>query len=107
MNTPSKQRKKRLWIAVAQLKPKAGNDMLGGAAGAFVPVLVLAESAREVISRIKAKATAYDFTLCGVQDIAPLTRSCRQRISPGLLKLASKLTLDDPVAFGTFHSYEE
>ena len=108
MNIPSDNiEERRLWTALAHVKPNPGNHMLEGAQGAFVAVIVLASHARDVFPQIKKKVDSYAFMLGRVEDIEPITPSSKHAVSPELLKLGEELTPQNPVAFGNFHSYEE
>ena len=107
MSTLSRLTKKRLWTAVAHVKPNPGNDMLHGAPGAFVPVIVLAANARNVLNMVKNKLDTCEFKLERIEDIGQLSSRSLNTVAPELLSLADGLTPQDPVAFGSFHSYEQ
>jgi hypothetical protein len=107
MNIPNnKTETRQLWTAVAHVKPNPGNDMLHGAPGAFVAVIVLAKNARDVFLKVKSKVNSYEFMLGRIEDIEPITQSSQHEVLPELLKLGDSLTPENPVAFGSFHSYK-
>lgn len=97
---------KNTWVAVAHVKAKEGNDLLGKAAGAFVPVVALAGNETEVVSQMTSKIESYDLDVVKIEDLEPLaTALARGTLSSDLVGLAHALTADAPVAFGSFHSY--
>jgi hypothetical protein len=97
----------RLWIAIAHVKPNPGNEVLRGALGAFVPVVVLASNAEDVFSKVKRKVNSYEFMLGRIENVEPVTELSQKPMSPELLKLGESLTPENPVALGTFQSYKE
>ena len=107
MNIQNNKRKEQLWSAIAHLRPNPGNDMLQGAPGAFVAVIVLAVNAHEVFVKVKNKATSYEFMLGRIEEIEPLSAESSKTVSHELLKLGESITPENPVGFGSFHAYKQ
>jgi len=98
---------KRIWIGLAHVKPKPGNALLDGAAGAFVPVVALADNESEFASSVATFLNAYKFDVIAVEDIELLdSRRQHSTVENEVVELAESLTLDDPIALSEFEGYE-
>ncbi len=105
INDPTDGRK-QIWTAIFQVRGKAGNEILRGALGAFVPALALAADAQEATTLISSKLESYGLEPLDFEDVELLTsRLERAGVPKELLNIASEITPDKPVAFGRFHKY--
>lgn len=97
-----------VWIGLAHVKPKLGNDLLDGARGAFVPVLALASNVNEFTSRAMSLLRKYDFHVVEIEDIEPLKiRLAHSAIDNAIVNLASNISEDNYVVFSSFETYDE
>lgn len=94
------------WIGLAQVKPRPGNEMLGIATGAFVPVLALARTQDDFVNKVVAKLESYDFDVVEIDDIELCKARFKQPdISNEIIALETLLSEDNPVTLHTFQSY--
>ena len=96
------------WIGIAHVKPRPGNQMLGHACGAMVPILALACSQDDFTRKAAKKLDSYDFDVVEIKDIGQFGsrfRGCG--VSRAMEALADSLSEDNPVALHTFQSYTE
>lgn len=98
---------KRTWIGLAHVKPRQGNDLLDGAAGAFVPVVALADNETVFASSAATLLNAYKFDVITIEDIEMLDRRRQHNVvENAVVELAKNLTLEDPIALSEFEVYE-
>jgi len=60
-----------------------------------------------MISRVVGKLETFDLVVTKVEDIGPITQTQAITLSKELLRTADKLTHEDPVSIGDFHSYPD
>jgi hypothetical protein len=97
-----------VWIGLAHVRPRQGNDLLEGELGAFVPSVGLAENEQEFASAVAWLLNKLEFDVVEVEDIETLTkRESSFSVDSQLLELASKLTPEYPVQIGKFHCYDK
>ncbi len=95
-----------VWIGLARVVPQAGNKTLGRACGAVVPVLVLACSQSAFVTNAVNMLGACAFDVAEFEDIETLAQRLeRYVVSDDINALATSLSNDNPVAFGTFQAY--
>jgi hypothetical protein len=94
------------WVAVAEVTPKSGNDLLEGADGAYVGIAAFAES-QELL---RALATSFfdtlGFMLIGVEDIKLIQSS--EDLAGVDVDLRNQLEELDPkqmIVCGSFHAF--
>ena len=110
MNIPNRetQQPKQKWIGLVNVRPKAGNDGLGNALGAFVASIALAEGPADFGRKVTEVLTQYGFDIVRIEDIEPFEdRVQKHSVTPNILKLAADVTHENPVALADFHSYKE
>jgi hypothetical protein len=96
----------RVWIGLAHVIPRRGNDMLGTAAGAFVPVLAIARDEASFSEQAITTLHVYEFEVAEIEDIELFeARAAKHEMPPDLQALASTLSQERPVLLHTFHSY--
>lgn len=94
------------WVGTAEVAPRPGNELLGGASGAYVPVVGIAGSRLAFEAGIRLAMGALDFELIDVEDV-------RQLLVPAEVghpdeALAQRLHLlgpDNPIELGSFHAF--
>ena len=106
-NTPSSG-KTEVWIGLAHVKPREGNDALEGAIGAFVPVLALAAGVEEFVSRATTFLSGLRFDVIEMDDIQLFNERLRaKKVQKAVRKLAKRLTAAEPVVMDTFQAYDK
>jgi hypothetical protein len=107
MNTQNKKKMRQCWIGLAHVKPRAGNNLLNGAIGAFVPILAIAKGINDFISIATNWMESYDFDVIEIQDIEMFRdRICKSDVDDELKQLSENLTEQDPVAIDAFQAYD-
>ncbi len=92
---------------MAHVIPQVGNDLLDGAAGAFVPIVGLASDEHEFASDIATLLVTYGFDVSAVEDIELLERRrAHSAVEEDIVILAASLTAENPLAMGDFEAYE-
>ena len=96
-----------VWIGLAHVKPRPGNDLLDGAIGAFVPSLALAENEEDYASKVTALLSEYGFHVLDLDDIERFEeRLKRFPVHEDIVALVSSLSPEEPVALSDFDAYE-
>jgi hypothetical protein len=97
-----------VWVGLAHVKPRPGNDLLGCAVGAFVPSVGLAENEQEFVSVLVRFLEGYGFDVVEIKDIETLEmRKLHFRVDLQVCELASALTSENPIGLGSFHTYND
>jgi len=105
MNTQN-EIKKEIWIGLAHVKPKQGNDALQGAKGAFAPILSMATDVNSFISTATSFLNAHGFEVIEMEDVQIFEERCRDAdVDEELMTLAQNLSETDPVQIDIFQSY--
>jgi hypothetical protein len=103
MNTANKG---EIWIGLVSVIPRAGNDALLGASGAFTNALALAGGQPDFRSLVCAHLQVLGFDAEEFEDEEPLKiRLEKYVVSPELIKLADEISESEPVRFGSFHAF--
>lgn len=96
------------WIGLYEVKPFSGNDILFGAAGAYVNVVSFGQDAHDFEIRARAALTEYGFEVVSVADVGTIEeREQRGDLCQEIEQLACSLTEENPVLFDEFQAYEE
>ena len=96
-----------IWIGTAHVTPRPGNDLLEGAAGAFVPIVALAEDMTEFVSMITTLLDSYEFEVVEVEDIQRFEeRLSTSSVEDDIRELADGLTPSEPIGMDTFQAYD-
>ena len=96
------------WIGLAHIRPRPGNDLLGPAIGAFVPVVALAEDENDFASKAAELLSSLEFDVPEIQDIEPFQkRILHYAVDRAIRRQAESLSETDPIAYGTFNTYNE
>jgi hypothetical protein len=81
--------------------------VLGDVKGAFVNAVGLASSPEEFKNRIEFSLIELGLRLIEIEDVELFEiRTATTDPEPLLFDSISELTIDEPVKFGTFHSYK-
>lgn len=95
------------WIGLAHVKPRIGNDLLEGAAGAFVPVVAIAEDFDRFLSVVYNYLHKYQFEIIGVEDVELFReREEHDTVDEDIRDLVNRLTHEAPIALSMFEAYE-
>jgi hypothetical protein len=95
------------WIGLAHVTPREGNDMLQGAAGAFVPVLAWVRHKDEFSIKAISYLSMYEFDVLEIEDIEPcISRFLKYEVSDEIKTLANSLSDDNPILLLTFEVYK-
>lgn len=98
----------QLWIGLAQVEPWVGNDLLGNAAGAFVPVIGDAGDETDFLALVERELGALQFDVLALEDVELLSTRVRKHKMPADLSEAiAALSPENPLALGTFEAYLE
>lgn len=98
--------KMQKWIGLARVRPRPGNDALGGALGAFVASIALAESAGDYASKMTVLLNELAFEVLEIEDVELLDDRMRAHsLSPDILKLAKQVDEETPLVLADFHSF--
>ncbi len=96
-----------VWIRRFDVKPRPSNECLDTAIGAFVNVLALALDAECFLRLVAEALEEHEFHVVHYEDIATMAEWTQfNRVHPELERLARELSVDCPVQFGEFQSYE-
>jgi hypothetical protein len=97
-----------MWVGLADVVPNAGNESLGSARGAYVKVLVPADSEQSFREAATKALQAYDFWIKSIEDIFEVNQYLEQHApSEELAALVDEAQADGGVHFGAFHSYKD
>jgi hypothetical protein len=96
-----------VWIGLAHLKPRLGEDFFEGAVGAFVIVVAIAEDFDDFVSTAMTYLQQQHFEVVEIEDIE-LFREREQHYSVDqeIRELVYGLKSESPVALDTFQVYE-
>jgi hypothetical protein len=96
------------WVGVAEVIPNAGNDLLNGAAGAYVGVIGIANSESEFLANAKTAFAAMDFDLLDLEGVESI-HSLEQwtRADESLREKIPTLSIENPFECGIFHCYSD
>lgn len=104
----STKNKFNYWAGVADVIPKENNDMLGGAAGAYVGVVGIADSKAEFASNVRAAFLAMGFDLLDLDEVEEIdSRELWSNADPSMREKLSALSATNPLECGVFHSYSD
>ncbi len=96
-----------VWIGLAHVKPREGNDLLDYAFGAFVSAVGLAENENDFASAVVNLLDKQEFDVVEIEDIETLRkRQLHYSIDSKISELAANLSPERPIELGTFHAYE-
>ena len=96
------------WSALAEVIPRPGNDLLNGAEGAYVAIVGIADSGRDLLRKATLAFSAMDFDLINLEDIEQVhSVEQLQHADPVLTERFTALRSDNPIEVGTFHSFRD
>ena len=99
--------KKQVWIGLAHVKPRRGNNLLKDAAGAYVNILAMANNKQEYIKIIKYAIEEHNFKMIDVKNIEPyLIRKKKFKLKREIVQLANKVKKSGITHFATFFVYD-
>ncbi|TQV67011.1 hypothetical protein FKG94_26445 [Exilibacterium tricleocarpae] len=99
---------KEIWLGLAEVTPKQGNDILKGAEGAYVNVIALAISEEEYTSIVKSELLKYGFNTLAIGNIELLSdRRKTSVVDDELLDLASLINEENIAQFDEFQAFSE
>jgi len=94
------------WIGLATIKPQEGNDLLGECSEAFVPVIGDAKNKDEFTKLLEIELAKLDFNLEALEDVETLAQRLQRHKLPDELESAiESISIENPIAFGTFQAY--
>ncbi len=97
-----------LWVGLAHVKPRRGNNLIGDAPGAFVPSVGLAQNQEDFLVAVVNLLHKYEFDVVEIEDIEALrNRELHGCIDPKVSQLAASLSPENPVGLGSFHTYQQ
>jgi hypothetical protein len=96
------------WAATAEVAPRAGNELLGTATGAYVPVVGIARSEQAFRVGVDRAMEALGFELIHLEEIRQLRSSSEVSDLDDVLRdRVNMLHAGNPVEFGSFHAFSE
>lgn len=97
-----------IWIGLADVKPKEGNDSLGDSKGAYVNIIALASSSEEFYKLVEIELLRYGFVVLNIEDIELFYKRIESySISDELRDIAREVEETEKVGVGSFHSYRQ
>ena len=98
-----------VWVGLADVKPKEGNDALEGGAGAFVHVLAPAESRDDFAQVVRRLFAEESFEIIGLEGVEPFEDRLRHGyVVPRIARLAQHVLASQRPAYDEqWNSYEE
>ena len=94
------------WAAAAEVLPRASNDLLGSATGAYVPVVGLAETERAFRAEVDRSMDALGFDVVTIEDVQRLRSSVdTSGLSEVMKERVGALNENNRLEFGSFHSF--
>jgi hypothetical protein len=97
---------KGFWSGVAEVVPHAGSDMLGGADGAYVGVVGLADSQDVFLERVRSALSAMEFDVMDLADVEFIESPEHWTESDEVMRdRAASLNRQNMVECGTFHCF--
>jgi hypothetical protein len=101
--------KREIWIGLADVVALPGCKRLGRGKGAFVKVVLWADSDSDFYSKAKKAISELDLHLSELEDREPLVeRLSRIEAGDETLQMAETVRMNpDSVVFGTFHIWEK
>jgi hypothetical protein len=98
---------KVVWVGLVGLRPRPGNDTLGGVRGAFVRFLALAAGEGDFIQQMHEALDEFQFDFEEVSEIEPLSDFVeRGACDSELADIARKVSEDGYSRFGEFFVFE-
>lgn len=98
--------KKTTWIGLIEVVPLEGSEFLQGAAGAFVNVAALANSAEDYRMMVEGALIELELRLVDIEDAEPLSsRLSKWQVEDEIKDMAKTVERVGSVAFGTFDTY--
>jgi len=97
---------KGFWVGVAEVIPRAGNELLEGADGAYVSVVGLARTKTEFTANAKFALGAMDFDVLDVDEVEFISSPEHWvNADPIMRERAATLSAKNPFECGSFHCY--
>lgn len=97
-----------IWIGLAHVQPRSGNELLEGAKGAFVPVVGMAKTIPEFSDLLINMLESYSFDVLEIEDIELFEERLKSfDVDSELRELVSSLSETHPVALSAFDAYLE
>ncbi len=98
---------RQVWIGMAQVEPRKGNNVLEGAVGAFVNALAIADDETEWQARTRDALREIGFDLKAFEDAEPFwAREHSANPSEELRRYAEEARLSGEVRFGCFQAFD-
>jgi hypothetical protein len=95
------------YIGTVEVCSSDGFDTLGSAAGAFVNVVCLLDSADQFDGLVRSTMTEYHLDVVGIRDVGLVSeRISRSDLIPELNTLANGLSPEFPIQFDEFQTYK-
>lgn len=98
----------KVWIGLANVKARVGNEALEGNSRAFVNALAVAEDPADYRKKVTGALIKMGFDVLEIDEDEPLANRLRKYVvDPQLRELAAEAERSGEVTFGNFHSYED
>lgn len=99
--------KDNIWIGLAHVSSRPGNGLLGGANGAYVNILAIADNPSAFLDKVKEALEDIKLDFIRIEDIELFSkRSENYKIDKGIIELAIEVSKTKELRFGTFHTYD-
>jgi hypothetical protein len=98
---------REVWIGLAGVRPRPGNEIFGRRAGAYVNVVALADTLDDPRRVVTSHFDQLRFDVTEIEDLEPLEqRLDRHGVSEEILDLVTELSRATVVVNHVFHTYE-
>lgn len=95
-----------IWTGIAEIAPRDGNSLLGGASAAYVAIAALAESEDDFREMAVSVMGAMDFELVAVDEVGRVHDLVTfSSDDPEFLQKIKNLNKDNKFVWGIFHCY--
>lgn len=101
------QNKYYVWIGLATVIPREGNNDLGNAKSAAVNVLNWAKSEDDFKKRVTQQLFEYDYDLIELEDVEIFDFENREKYKDGLNEIAMLVANHKSLQWGTFYTFDE
>jgi hypothetical protein len=106
--TEKHENARTVWVGVAHVKPKPGNQLLEGSPGAFVNGVTLATSEADFTQQLTRELETLNFETIEVFDVETLgERSSRRGLSDEFVELGQRAVVTGELLLDDFFSYQE
>lgn len=98
---------REVWIGLADVRPRPGNDVFDDAPGAYTSFVALADDRDDALRVVAFHFDRLGFETKEIEDLEPIEdRLDSHGVSDEILDLVTELSRTTAVVHGVFHIYE-